>query len=557
MTNQSSQEFRSEIFALSDQVVEAIAEHSPISATGMGSTLHQERLDDFSIENYEKLINYYREILAKLDLITPLDDIDRIAKSVLIERLQTRIALFESREGYVAFGAIASPSTEIRQVFELMPKSSEADFSHIESRLRDVPRALQSWRAALERVYAEGHKTARRQVLLVSSQLQETSQGGYRQFVLGLSSVPSSVNSEALLEAASVAESGCAEMARWMREELAAQSDPEDAVGKARYEVWARNFTGANLDLLATYQWGVEELARITARAKAVGEKILPGAKSLQEVAEFCEQDSLHQINGEENLLQALKDFTENSIVAVDGKYFDIDPRMRFCDARLAPEGSAAAPYYIPPSEDFSRPGITWYPTLGSTRFNFWHIASTWYHEAVPGHHLQCATAILEKDRLSRFQRTEGWISGYGEGWALYAERFMDEIGGFADPRYELGFLSGQALRAARVVVDIGMHLKLPNFSGGIWDAESAVELLVSQAMVEREYARSEVDRYLSWPGQAISYKVGEKVWLEVREAAKARLESNFDMKSFHNYALKIGPMGLDALRAEIAEFQG
>ena len=551
MTNQSSNTFRSEIFALSDQVVEAIAEHSPISATNMGSPLHQDRLDDFSIGNREKLINYYCQTVTKLASMTPIDEIDRIAKSVITERLETRISLFESREGYVAFGAIASPSTEIRQVFELMPKSSPAELANIESRLRDVPRALQSWRSALEQVYSEGHKTARRQVLLVASQLHETSQGGYRQFVQSFS------QSEKFIEAAEIAETGCAEMARWMREELAPQSDPEDAVGKGRYEVWARNFTGANLDLLATYQWGVEELARITARAKEVGERILPGASSLQEVAEFCEQDSLHQINGEENLLQALKDFTENSIVALDGKYFDVDPRMRFCDARLAPEGSAAAPYYIAPSEDFSRPGITWYPTLGHTRFNFWHIASTWYHEAVPGHHLQCATAILEKDRLSRFQRNEAWISGYGEGWALYAERFMDEIGAFEDPRYELGFLSGQALRAARVVVDIGMHLKLPNFTGETWDAESAIDLLVSQAMVEREYATSEVERYLSWPGQAISYKVGEKVWLEVREAAKARLGSKFDIKSFHNYALKIGPMGLDALRAELAEFQG
>ena len=542
---------RSAIFALSNEIVERIAEHSPISATDMGSPLNQDRLDDFSIASRERLADYYRDVLNRLSSMQPIDEIDRIAKSVITERLGTRIALVESREGIVTFGAIASPSTAIRQVFELMPKSTNEDLSNIESRLRDVANSLKSWRSSLEQVYAEGHKTARRQVLLVSEQLRKTSEGGYQQFVKGFS------ESDALLNAAREAEAGALEMANWMRETLAPQSDPEDAVGKARYEIWAKNFTGADLDLLATYQWGVEDLARITARAKAVGEKILPGAQSLQQVAEFCEQDSLHQINGEDNLLQALKDFTEASIVALDGKYFDVDPRMRFCDARLAPEGSAAAPYYIPPSEDFSRPGITWYPTLGHTKFNFWHIASTWYHEAVPGHHLQCATAILEKDRLSRFQRNEAWISGYGEGWALYAERFMDEIGAFEDPRYELGYLSGQALRAARVVVDIGMHLKLPNFTGGTWDAESAVNLLVEQAMVEREYAASEVDRYLSWPGQAISYKVGEKVWLDVREAAKARLGSKFDIKNFHNYALKIGPMGLDALRAEIAEFQG
>ena len=181
--------------------------------------------------------------------------------------------------------------------------------------------------------------------------------------------------------------------------------------------------------------------------------------------------------------------------------------------------------YYIPPTEDLSRPGTTWYPTLGHKRFNFWHIASTWYHEAVPGHHLQFATAALEKDRLSRFQRTGAWISGYGEGWALYAERFMDELGAFDEPSLELGYLSGQALRAARVVVDIGMHcgFKAPN--GKVWDAQSGFELLVDNAMMAPDFAKSEIERYLGWPGQAISYKVGERFWMEIREAAKERLE--------------------------------
>ena len=178
--------------------------------------------------------------------------------------------------------------------------------------------------------------------------------------------------------------------------------------------------------------------------------------KSLKEVADYCENAELHRIDGEEALIKKLRDFTEEAVKYLNGKYFDIDERIAFCDARIAPAGAAAAPYYIPPTEDLSRPGTTWYPTLGHKRFNFWHIASTWYHEAVPGHHLQFATAALEKDRLSRFQRTGAWISGYGEGWALYAERFMDELGAFDEPSLELGYLSGQALRAARVVVDIG-----------------------------------------------------------------------------------------------------
>ncbi|MEI9907666.1 MAG: DUF885 family protein [Actinomycetota bacterium] len=153
--------------------------------------------------------------------------------------------------------------------------------------------------------------------------------------------------------------------------------------------------------------------------------------------------------------------------------HFDIDPRVNFCDVKIAPEGSAAAPYYMAPSEDLSRPGTTWLPTLGKTTFSWWRYPSMWFHEAVPGHHLQASMAIVQQERLSRFQRTVAWTSGYGEGWALYAERLMDELGGYEDEATELGFLAAQAWRAARVVLDIGMHLSYEDYDGNIWNAES------------------------------------------------------------------------------------
>jgi uncharacterized protein (DUF885 family) len=240
----------------------------------------------------------------------------------------------------------------------------------------------------------------------------------------------------------------------------------------------------------------------------------------------------------------------------MNGTHFDIDQRIKFCDARLAPEGSAAAPYYIPPNEDLSRPGTTWFPTLGHDRFNWWRQASIWYHEAVPGHHLQCATVIIEKDRLSRFQRTEGWTSGYGEGWALYAERLMDELGAFDEPGIEMGYLSAQAMRAVRVIVDIGMHLGFPGPDGVAWNADSATTLMIERGLVEPDFAASEVERYLGLPGQAISYKVGERYWLRARESARDRLGERFSLKDFHAHALRLGPMGLDPFATEMASWR-
>jgi uncharacterized protein (DUF885 family) len=334
-------------------------------------------------------------------------------------------------------------------------------------------------------------------------------------------------------------------------------ANPDDAVGAERYAVWARFFTGAQLDLRATYEWGLADLKVINDRMWVLAEQIKPGAKTLREVADVLDNDPKYVIKGKENVIKYLQDFTDAAIARMDGEYFEIDERIKVCEARLAPEGSAPAPYYNSPSEDLSRPGTTWIPMLGKDHVSSWHLVSTWYHEAVPGHHLQVATVTIEKDRLTRFQRTAAWISGYGEGWALYAERFMNELGAFDEPGIEMGYLSAQALRAARIVVDIGMHLGYTDFDGNVWNAESSRKLLNEQALLDEDHSRSETDRYLGWPGQAISYKVGERVWMRAREDAKQRLGANFNMKKFHTYALKIGPMGLDPFAAEMANWDG
>jgi uncharacterized protein (DUF885 family) len=361
----------------------------------------------------------------------------------------------------------------------------------------------------------------------------------------------------AIHEAAKSAAKSSAETARYLRGTYMALATPNDAVGAERYAVWARYYTGANLDLRATYEWGLKDLAEINARMWKVAAKIKPDAKTLREVADYLDNAPEYKIHGKEAIIKKLLDFTQAAVAQMDGTHFDIDDRMKFCDARIAPEGSASAPYYMPPSEDLSRPGTTWLPLMGKEEVSWWHLASTWYHEAVPGHHLQIATSVIERDRLSRFQRFGAWISGYGEGWALYAERFMDDLGAFDEPGIEMGFLSAQALRATRIVIDIGMHLGYTDENGRVWDAVSGREALMNKALLDDESATSETDRYLGWPGQAISYKVGEREWIAARENAKKRLGAEFSLKKFHAHALRIGPMGLDTFAEELSIWDG
>ena len=546
---------RSEIFAISDEYISKFAALEPLTATQYGIPGYDHLINDFSVSGLAKVADYQREVLQRTRALTPVDEIDRIAQEVLIERLESKIQLFESKESIITYSAISNPAHDIRQAFSLMSTEGDEAIANFTARLHAVGGALESWKSALEEMAEQGLGTARRQVLSVADQLEAHGSGGYAAIAR---SIDASGEHPDLHLAAQSAEAASLAMAAWMRDIHTARSTNVDAVGVERYAPWVRSFTGAELDLRATYEWGVQDLQQLNDRMYKVAEKLGLSGKSLREVADYCEEAELHRIEGEADLVAKLREFTEQAAQRVDGIYFDIDPRIKFCDARIAPEGAAAAPYYVEPSEDLLRPGTTWYPTLGHTRFNFWHMASTWYHEAIPGHHLQIATSIVESDRLSRFQRAHAaWTSGYGEGWALYAERFMDELGAFEDPAFELGYLSNQAMRAARVIVDIGMHCGYEDFDGNVWNAESAYQLLVNRALMAEDFARSEVDRYLGWPGQAISYKVGERVWVRAREDAKKRLGDKFDIKAWHNYALKIGPMGLDTFEREMAAFNG
>ena len=292
---------------------------------------------------------------------------------------------------------------------------------------------------------------------------------------------------------------------------------------------------------------------------RSVSERILPGS-SIDEAIEYLEHDPNRMAVGVDAFQRWNQELIDTTIAALDGSHFDIAAPLHKCEAMIAPPGGALTMYYTAPTEDFSRPGRTWYPTAGMTEFPLWKEVSTCYHEATPGHHLQVAQVVYLADTLSRYQRVYGFVSGHGEGWALYAERLMGELGYLDDPAWEMGMLAAQAMRAVRVIVDIGMHLEKPvragePHAGETWTAEIALPFLVERSRFPEEFMRSEIDRYLGWPGQAISYKVGERVWLECRADTKQRKGADFDLKAWHMYALNLGSMGLGQLRDELARF--
>ncbi len=559
-----------EVFALADRVVEESAAANPIEATYTGIAGYDDRLTDYSPPAAQARADQARGWMRELTDAAVTDEHDRLAVAVMRERLQARLDVHDLGEGLRDCNVLGSPVQYPRDVFSLMRPSGEADWEVLAARVEAVPGCLDGVRASYAEGMARGLLAARRQVLGAAATASVAAGQGadpayFPDLVSGYAGADPALRRR-LDDAATAATRAYSDLAVWLRDEYAPAATETDAVGPDRYRTMARVYCGVDLDLAATYDWGWEELRRITVRMNETSARLYGGVTPV-EAMHRLDQDPDFTVVGAEATRDWLQQLTDETIASFDGRYFDIPEQIRRCETVIAPPGGASAPYYTGPSEDFSRPGRTWLPAFGQERFGVWQLTSTWYHEAVPGHHLQVAYTMLQRDRLSRFQRIE-FVSGHGEGWALYAERLMDELGYFATPDVELGYLAGQALRAARVVLDIGLHLGLAvphdvdpvllaGLSGDprglVWNAELAREFLAVRGLQQDAVAASEVDRYLGVPGQAISYKVGEREWLAAREDARAAAGPSFDLASWHMRALALGSVGLDVLRSELA----
>ncbi|WP_200146683.1 MULTISPECIES: DUF885 domain-containing protein [Streptomyces] len=553
---------------VADDHVDALIALDPITGTYLGVKESAGLLPDFSPAGQRAVADLARRTLARLDEAerTPGadDDVERRCARLLRERLTAELAVHEAEEGLCAVSNMRSPAHSVRIVFTVMPTETEEDWTAVASRLRAVPAALEGYRSALELGLERKLFGGPRPTATFIDQLTEWSGGSsgkpgwFEEFATsGPDSLPAGLRTE-LATAGKEATAAVAALRDWMRDVYApAVAGAPDTVGRERYQRWTRYFNGTDLDLDQAYAYGWAEYHRLLAEMRTEAERILPGAGPWEALAHLDEHGT--HIEGTEAVRVWLQELMDEAIEALDGTHFELADRVRRVESRIAPPGGAAAPYYTGPSEDFSRPGRTWLPVDGTTRFPVYDLVSTWYHEGVPGHHLQIAQWVHVADRLSRYQATLGKVSANVEGWALYAERLMDELGFLPDAERRLGYLDGQMMRACRVIVDIGMHLGLeipaesPFHPGGTWTPELAQEFFQLHSSRPPAFVESEMTRYLSMPGQAIGYKLGERAWLLGRANARAAHGDAFDAKAWHMAALSQGSLGLDDLVDELS----
>ncbi|MEV5617313.1 DUF885 domain-containing protein [Streptomyces bacillaris] len=548
---------------IADAYVDALIELDPITGTYLGVPESSRRLPDLSPAGQEASADLIRTTLLKLDDAERLpgadSDEERRCARLLRERLTAELAVHEAEEGLRTVSNLHSPAHSLVQVFTLTPTATEEDWAAVLERLGAVPAAVEGYRASLglgleRKLYAGPRATA----TFIGQLTEWSGEGGSAAFFADLVAPAPEALRPRLTEAARLATESLAALRNWVRDVYApAIEGAPDTVGRERYARWSRYYNGTDLDLDEAYAYGWSEYHRLLAEMKAEAARILPGASPWEALAHLDVHGK--HIEGVDEVREWLQALMDEAIEKLDGTHFDLAERVRKVESHIAPPGGAAAPYYTGPSEDFSRPGRTWLPTMGETRFPVYDLVSTWYHEGVPGHHLQIAQWTHVADSLSRYQASVGMVSANAEGWALYAERLMDELGFLSDAERRLGYLDAQMMRACRVIVDIGMHLELeipadsPFHPGERWTPALAQEFFGNHSGRPADFVESELTRYLSMPGQAIGYKLGERAWLLGRENARAAHGDAFDLKSWHMAALSQGSLGLDDLVDELS----
>jgi len=533
--------------AVAERYLAASAALDPCAATESGIAGYDDQITDYSPDGVTARAEAAGAALRELDDAEPIDDVDVVTVAAMRERLGVLLDLHDARLDLGELNVIASPLQTMRDVFDLMATDTEDDWSVISRRLSQIPQRVAGYAEALRAAASAGRAPAARQVR------RGIEQAGQIQRLFIAMVADAAPGNDALHEELAAAAEGAANayasLVRLFREDIGPRARDVDACGRDAYQVYSRAFLGAAIDLDEAYDWGLHQLESIVAEQDSIADRLYPGA-SAAEALRRLDGEPRYLIHGTDALRQWMQDLSDRAVKSLADNHFDIAEPLRNLECRIAPTHTGGI-YYTAPSEDLSRPGRMWWSVPhGVDTFHTWQETTTVFHEGVPGHHLQIGRAVVLADQLNRWRRLGCWVSGHGEGWALYAERLMAELGWLDDAGNRMGMLDAQRFRAARVVIDIGVHCGLTAPDGDSWDADRAWTFLQSHSAMAEENLRFELDRYLGWPGQAPSYAIGQRIWQQLRDQTQDR---GVSLKEFHSRALDLGGLPLDVLRSALA----
>lgn len=543
-------------------------ELSPWKQMDVGVGPRAARLDDYSPAGLSAADDLNRNTLAELDRAVEQTRVarattadDEITEHALRERLS--IARDMHRAGLDArtFNVIESAPQLIRDFFDMVPIATREDWETNLACLRDVGRALAGYRETVDSTMRAGMPPTDLQASEVLGQAETLAAPGghFDRFARQAEHTPAVDErlTTAVVDAASEARAAYGEFADYLRASVLPHTHAVDACGPEEYALHSRFYLGEDIDVDDTYQWALEDLARIDAQQKRIVRE-MNLADSVPATIEALDRSPAHRLHGAGALLEWMQQTSDEALHAVGREAFDIPLPLRTLECRVQEDGTGVV-FYSRPTADFSRPGRMWWSVPSSVdTFASWREKTTVYHEGVPGHHLQYGIATLMTHRLNSWRRQGCWVSGHGEGWALYAEQLMADMGFHEDPADMLGMLDSQRLRTARICIDLGVHcqLRAPSAQGGgVWDRSKAWQFLTANVAMNEPTRRFEHARYMGWPGQASSYRVGERLWRSIKDETRQRKRAAFSEREFHSRALETGSVGLSTLRRAARSF--
>jgi uncharacterized protein (DUF885 family) len=553
-----------EIYELSSRMVDEMVEVMPTLGTLIGVPGYDDRWNDFSVSGAEAEAALFRHQLERVRALPPgTDRWERLAIRVAEEYLLDRLVWYDADEHLRELNSIASPLQDVREIFDHMDTSTAEGWENIAARLAGLPRAMEQYRSLLETGRVRGMAVAHRQV--VEAIRQARNHAGDRSYFLSLaeqhahSGISGGPAAEVIGAGVDGARTAYRELAAYLETTYLPSSAERDGVGEDRYVRLATRFLGDSLDPRDAYAWGWTEVARLRARMDETAHQIVPGG-SLRAALDRLQTDPARSAHSQDEFRELMEARLESALAELQATQFDVPEPIRRLEVKMAPAGGSLGAYYVAPSEDFTRAGCVWWSKGDKQEIPLFDEVSTAYHEGFPGHHLQNGLQMLAGDRVSRLQKLVVWYSGSGEGWALYAEDLMEELGYLDRPDYVMGKLASEMLRACRVVIDIGSHLGLripegqPFHAGEPWTFEAGVEMLDEWSAQDHDISVSEMNRYLGWPGQAIAYKIGEQAICDLRTEERRRAGAAYDEKDFHARLLGIGSTGLRVMREHMRE---
>ena len=545
----------------------------PERATGDGDHRFDDRLTDRSAPAIALRREHHKQFLAAVRAIdrTALQGEDRLSWDIfsyfaaqavrqdelLLSMSPHSLAPWSADDSPFQVNPMQGPQFELPELVRSTRFRVDDDYRHYLSRLRAIPGSLKQLQALLEAGRAArltpAHDALARLPDQFASLADATLAGNplFAPFASFPAEIPADQRAQLTQAATQILRDAVVPAVRefqnylakvWIpaaRRTLAASDLPH---GQEYYALSIERFTTSPNTPRDLHELGLKEVARIDAQMQAVMQQA-GFTGTLAQFRTFLRTDKQFQFASAQDELLALRDLAKR-VDAQLPNLFAVLPRLPYGIRSMPPEEGNNAPHYLAGAVDGTRAGYFEANTNNLAAWPRWTIEALFLHEAVPGHHLQIARG-QEIAGLPALRRRNG-NSAFNEGWALYAEGLGDELGVYADPYTRFGRLSLDSLRSCRLVVDTGLH------SFG-WPRERAIQYLIEHAQLDRGFAEAEVDRYIVWPGQAVSYKVGEQEILALRERAKAALGSHFDIRRFHNAVIDHGSLPLPVLREVIA----